>query len=51
MNKNGCPSQVKNISQKHLIPWSKQFTCFCAPLSISIRRFLPFTSEPVVKMS
>jgi len=37
--KNGCPSKDKNISQKHLIPWSKQFTCFCAPLSISIRRF------------
>jgi len=48
---NGCPSQVKNISQKHLIPWSKQLTCFHAPLGISIRCFQPFTSEPVVKMS
>jgi len=39
MNTNGYPPRAKNISQKHLISWSKQFTCFCTPLSIPIRHF------------
>jgi len=29
MNTNGCLPHPKNISQKHLIPRSKQFACFC----------------------
>jgi len=44
-------ASCQNISQKHLIPWSKQFPCSRAPVRIPIRRLQPVTSEPDVKMS
>jgi len=49
MKTNGYPPHVKNISQKHLMHWPKQFTCFCAPLSIPSDIFSPLLQNLTLK--